>query len=143
MEMKLTHSERLALCHTLAKFPDDASYDDIHTMIYSGDYLNDENPAIVPWTPYENMTGADLIQAQDDLVWALDALIVNILNDDVMRPLDRLARGEDRLYSIQYSPNAKHTQFTPDDARLIEDATAAYRKLAQIRNSIKINMELY
>ena len=131
--MKLTQSERLALCHTLAKFPDDASYDQIHSLIYCGDYRNDENPIIVPWTPYENMTGADLIQTQDDLVWALDALIVNILGEQVMQPLERLATETADWIPAQASMSP--TLFT--------DAAAAYRKLAEIRNSIKINVEFW
>ena len=141
--MTLTISERLALAHTLAKFPENTSYDDIHSLIYCGDYLNDENPVIVAWTPYENMTSADLIQAQDDLVWALDKMIISILSDDVMQPLERLAQGEDRLAHVQYSPDAKHTQFTPDDMELVVNAAAAYRKLAAIRSTMKINLGLY
>jgi hypothetical protein len=130
--MTLTLSERLALAHTLAKFPENTSYDDIHSMIYCGDYLDDENPVIVPWTPYENMTSADLIQAQDDLVWALDKMIISILSDDVMRPLERLAQE-----TADWHP-AHASQST-----IFADAAAATRKLAAIRSTMKINLGLY
>ncbi|CAB5178500.1 hypothetical protein UFOVP156_4 [uncultured Caudovirales phage] len=131
--MTLTISERLALAHTLAKFPENTSYDDIHSLIYCGDYLNDENPVIVAWTPYENMTSADLIQAQDDLVWALDKMIISILSDDVMQPLERLATETADWIPAQASMSP--TLFT--------DAAAAYRKLAAIRSTMKINLGLY
>lgn len=130
--MTLTLSERLALCHTLAKFPENTSYDDIHSLIYGGDYLNDENPVIVAWTPYERMTSADLIQAQDDLVWALDKMIISILSDDVMRPLERLAQE-----TADWHP-AHASQST-----IFADAAAAYQKLAAIRSTMKINLGAY
>ena len=130
--MTLTLSERLALAHTLAKFPENTSYDDIHSLIYCGDYLNDENPVIVAWTPYENMTSADLIQAQDDLVWALDKMIISILSDDVMLPLERLAQE-----TADWNP-AHASQST-----IFTDAAAATRKLAAIRSTMKINLGLY
>jgi hypothetical protein len=102
-------------------------------MIYCGDYLDDENPVIVPWTPYENMTSADLIQAQDDLVWALDKMIISILSDDVMRPLELLAQETADCFPARSGV----------PPTLFADAALAYRKLAAIRSTMKINWGLY